>query len=333
MASCPKPVVRAQTAPHPKVPTSTRRPHWVVLGFEKDLRKAPLSVQKHAIHDKDFVVFTNKDSEVYIADDVCPHRGASLSAGRVSGPDCIRCAYHGMAIGVENCPKQFYEYANLQGIVWMDYASKVVTQHFAPPTAAEFSDDDFHTFEYTKTLHVNPVLMTENTLDWQHLEHIHRFSFVKGVPPAIAVQATGSHGKASYTYALEDTILPFSELCVENEYWIPFTTSLRFRLKDRVTGGVSTAFYLWFSLTPTKNGDVKLHARVSRTVCKQLPFITDAIFKLIDEIPLLEDASIVSMVSPASWSANLLTPADAFIKAYRDAMTRNYPDLLSWYVQ
>ena len=43
---------------------------------------------------EDFVVFRNGDGKVGVLDELCPHRGASLSLGRVE--DCgIRCIYHG----------------------------------------------------------------------------------------------------------------------------------------------------------------------------------------------------------------------------------------------
>jgi len=320
-------------APIPKIPTSARRPHWVVIGFEKDFRRSPLKVHTRTVHDKDFAICTNKNGGVCITDDVCPHRGASLSIGSVADDDCIRCSYHGMHVGTKTTPERMYDNANLHGIVWMDYASKIITQNFSPPASPpEFSDKAFHTFEYTKTLTVNPVLMTENILDWHHLEHVHMFSFVKGILPIVSIDETGPHGMARYTYILTDTNLPFTEICVENEYWIPFTTSLRFKIRDKTTGDVSTAFHLWFSLTPTKDGKVTLHIRVSRTFFKSLPCVTDAIFKIIDEIPLMEDAFVVSKVSAASWSSNALMPADDFIAAYREAMTKNYPDVLSWYV-
>jgi nitrite reductase/ring-hydroxylating ferredoxin subunit len=319
-------------APIPKIPTSTRRPHWVVIGFETDFRKSPLKVHTRTVHDKDFAVCTTRNGGVYIADDVCPHRGASLSIGSVTN-DCIRCSYHGMLVGTETTPERMYNSANTHGIVWMDYASKIITQNYLPPASPpEFSDKSFHTFEYIKALEVNPVTMTENILDWNHLEHVHMFSLVKGVLPIVSIDESGPHGKARYTYILTGKNLPFSEICVETEYWIPFTTSLRFKFRDKTTGKVSTAFHLWFSLTPTRDGKVTFHIRVSRTLFKRLPFITDAIFKIIDEVPLMEDAFVVGKVNAAAWSSNTLIPADDFIAEYRKAMTKNYPDVLSWYV-
>jgi len=47
---------------------------------------------------ENFVVFRNGEGQVGVLDELCPHRGASLSLGRVE--DCgIRCIYHGWKIG------------------------------------------------------------------------------------------------------------------------------------------------------------------------------------------------------------------------------------------
>lgn len=65
----------------------------------------------------------------------------------------------------------------------------------------------------------------------------------------------------------------------------------------------------------------------------QLPWLTDALFKLFDELPLLEDAAIAGSVSPAHWSRNALTPADKHVAAYRAAMQDLFPEILEWYVR
>jgi len=47
---------------------------------------------------ENFVVFRNGEGQVGVLDELCPHRGASLTLGRVE--DCgIRCIYHGWKIG------------------------------------------------------------------------------------------------------------------------------------------------------------------------------------------------------------------------------------------
>lgn len=307
----------------PRVATSVKRPHWLAIGERDRLGK---TVEKLVVHGTDLVVYPGPGGELRVAKDACPHRGASLSRG-TADEGCITCAYHGMGIDMGSHPERHYSYAVAQGLVWLDFSSNVITQHFQPPTYPEFSDDAFRTFGYSKTLDVNPVLLTENTLDWQHLAFVHRVHFVDGAPK-VEIKSTGAHGLATYTYQSD-----LFDLVIENEYHIPFTTSLRFRFTDRRTGRVLPPLLLWFSVTPSREGQVQLNLRVSRAVLTAVPALTDWIFKFIDELPLREDADIVGAVDPREWSANRLTPGDAFIAGYRAAMRDAFPELLEWYVQ
>lgn len=319
-SSCRGPVVPPRRA------VSLKRPQWVLAGFSKALATPPAKLQKLTIHGTDLVAYPGQDGELRIARDACPHRGASLSCGAASGQGGVVCPYHGMAVSMKSHPDRHFDYANVQGLVWVDYASGLLTQHHSPPTYPEFSDSDFRTFEYYKDLDVNPVLMTENTLDWQHLASVHRVHFVEGTP-RVQVKQTGAHGIATYSYTSE-----LFDLVIENEYHIPFTTSLRFRFVDKRSGRALPPLLLWFSLTPVRDGHTRLNLRVARGVLRAVPWVTDWIFRLVDELPLREDADIVSKLDPAQWSANRLTPGDEFVRAYREAMRDVYPEILNWYV-
>ena len=321
------PIASSRLSPPPpprRVAVSVKRPQWLVLGERDRLGRA---VQRVSVHGTDLVVYpAGPEGELRVAKDACPHRGASLSRGTAED-GCITCAYHGMSIGMGSHPERHYSYAVAQGLVWLDYSSNVITQHFQPPTYPEFSDDAFRTFGYSKELEVNPVLLTENTLDWQHLAYVHRVHFVDGTPK-VEIKSTGAHGLATYTYQSD-----LFDLVIENEYHIPFTTSLRFRFTDRRTGRALPPLLLWFSVTPQNAERVTLNLRVSRAVLTAVPALTDWIFRFIDELPLREDADVVGAVDPREWSANQLTPGDAFIKAYRAAMRDAFPELLEWYVE
>ena len=359
----------------------------------------PGQVHKMTVHGHDLVAYSAAapGSELLVARDACPHRGASLGDGgtvvntknvenvknknaknknaenaknknaenaknkntkntententknknvkntkitkntkntKNTGDVCIRCAYHGMPIGKASHPDRHYVCQVSQGLMWIDYTSlgrEPLTEppQNEPPTYPEFDDPAFRTFGYYKTLRgVNPVLMVENTLDWQHLASVHRVHFVDG-RPLVGIHKTGAHGLATYTYASE-----LFDLTIENEYHVPFTTSLRFKFRDKRTGRVLPPLLLWFTVTPVQEDEIRLNLRVSRAVLKAVPAVTDWIFRLIDELPLAEDAAVVSSIDAAEWSANRLTPGDAFVGAYRQAMREAYPEVLDWYVR
>lgn len=316
------PTLRASaspTNPVTKRPQSVKRPHWVLLGFDATLAKS-----RKVVHDTNLVVYrTQEEAELRVALDACPHRGASLSEGVVKG-QCVVCPYHSRSVDIRTHPERFYDYAVQDGLVWLDFASSLVTQHHPPPSYPEHSDPNMRTFEYSKTLRVNPVLMVENTLDWQHLSSVHRVHFIKGLPK-VDILKRGAHGHATYTYDSD-----IFDLVIDNEYHVPFTTSLRFRFTDKRTGEKLPALLLWFSVTPGSGDEVTLNLRVSRGVFRSP--LADWIFRLIDELPLLEDAHVVSTVDPGAWSSNKLDASDEFVAEYRKAMTSLYPEILEWYV-
>lgn len=313
---------RASALPPPRRATSTKRPQWVMLGFRDELG----ALRQKEVHGTKLAVYQSNetnDSELRVTLDACPHRGASLSTGTVHG-ECVVCPYHSRSVGMPAFPDRFFDYVVRDGLVWLDYSSPLSTQHFGPPSYPEHSAGAMRTFGYTKRLGVNPILMVENTLDWQHLASVHRVHFIKGLPK-VNILKTGAHGWATYAYDSD-----LFDLVIDNEYHVPFTTSLRFRFTDKKTGEELPPLLLWFSVCPEAEGRVALHLRVSRGVLTSP--LADWIFRLIDELPLLEDAAVVAGVDPAAWSTNRLDKGDAFVAEYRKAMRDAYPEVLQWYV-
>lgn len=312
----------------PRMPTSTKAPHWLLLGFRDSVFKT--HPRKTVVHGTNLVSFVGEDGRLRVAEDACPHRGASLARGTVRH-NCVVCPYHGKAVG--DGPT-FFDTVVDQDNVWVDFSSRVLgVQDASPPSCPEFSDPAFRTISYTKTLRCNPILLVENTLDHLHLLHIHKVHFVD-TTPVVKLANTGikGHGLATYTWSL-----PTFDLTIENEFYAPFTTSLRFHFTQKAEGRPPKPLpplLLWFSATPTHGTDeVALHLKISRAILKEAPCLTDALFKLIDELPLQEDAEIVGSVSAVHWSRNALTPADAHVAAYRATMLDLFPEILAWYVQ
>jgi hypothetical protein len=310
----------------PFVPNSTRRPHWVLLGRASEFGRTPRLLD---VHGQRLIAFRGADGRVMGLPDACPHRGASLSTGGVvNRQDCVVCPYHGRAVPGGARAGGLVTYTDAAGDAWLDFGTKLVSQAFAPPPPPpEFTDQDYRVVAYAKDLPgVNPVILTENTLDHAHLFHVHAVHFVPG-PPKVTLKTNSAPGSGLATYEWAPS--GRYQLTIENEFHVPFTTSLRFLVTDTQTGKRSPALVLWFTAAPTGDG-VRLHLRIARAVLTCPAF--DGLFKLVDELPLAEDVAIVRTVDARAWGTNALTPDDAFVAQYRAEMTRDYPDVLRHYV-
>jgi phenylpropionate dioxygenase-like ring-hydroxylating dioxygenase large terminal subunit len=293
----------------------SKTPHWALLGRATQIRLGAADV-----YGSKLAVFRDARGAIAVAPDACPHRGASLTASGLTVRDgCAVCPYHGHAV-----KGSLPVVEDAAGDVWLGFAD---VARPPPPPPPEFLDPAYRTIAYVKDLScVNPVLMTENTIDHAHLTHVHRVHFVDG-DPYVTIHDTGNpeHGLATYEWPETRGY----RLVIENEYHLPFTTSLRFLVTDVATGQRQPALVLWFTVAPTAAG-CRLHLRIARGVLRCA--VLDGLFKFIDELPLAEDADLVRTIDPQVWSRNRLTDADQFVREYRRAMTALYPGLLGAYV-
>ena len=70
--------------------------HWYPIALSRDIAASPI---RATLLDERLVVY-RAAGDVVVANDICPHRGVPLSAGRgESDGTGIRCAYHGLKFG------------------------------------------------------------------------------------------------------------------------------------------------------------------------------------------------------------------------------------------
>ena len=305
-------------------------PEWIAVGTPRDFAKP----RAFKVHGRRLVGYAADDGLVLVADEACPHRGASLAreAARC-GPDGLRCSYHGRCVSPSTDLERYLPCSELDGYLWVDLTRPAAGRGpssfpIPPPTCPEFSSPQYRTISYTKRLTgFNPVVGVENLIDWNHLFFVHRAHVVDGDPVVRVGVPDGLHGTAEYAY--DD---PKFALVIENEFWAPFTTCLRFMFCDKRTGEEWPPLLLWLSVMPEDETTAVLHLRIARSVLKEFPLLTDFLFKAIDELPLREDADVVRQVDPSLWSANQLGPEDAFVEQYRATMVEHFLATLARYV-
>ncbi len=67
------------------------RQYWHPILLSSQLEKEPVKVR---FLGEDLVLFRGEDNQPHLIEERCPHRGTSMSGGRIEG-NCIRCCYHG----------------------------------------------------------------------------------------------------------------------------------------------------------------------------------------------------------------------------------------------
>ncbi len=78
--------------PRSAIPPLGLREYWYPALPAKKVRRKPL--YWNMLGD-DLVLFRDKQGEVAVLSDICPHRGASLSEGNCFYQGYLWCAYHG----------------------------------------------------------------------------------------------------------------------------------------------------------------------------------------------------------------------------------------------
>ena len=64
---------------------------WYACEFSHAVTNQPKQIE---LWQQKIVLYRNSAGEVIALNDICPHRGAALSLGKVE-QDCIHCPYHG----------------------------------------------------------------------------------------------------------------------------------------------------------------------------------------------------------------------------------------------
>ena len=284
------------------VPSSRMRPQWVMLDFDARLRSP--GIRKHRVLGRKLVSFRDADRELHIADEACPHRGASLAEGRVEGAGVV-CPYHLQPCSEKSHPARFYEYMALQGFVWMDVASNVITQHFMPPYYPELGSADYEVHRSSALIHANPVVLMESLIDR------------RGDGSCIVSQA-GPYGRERYEHGTDA-----GKVTVDVEYAVPFTCNRRYQADGRVV------LLTVLSILPVSRGTCTLHAVTAR-----LKGASRQVADAVDALEALHHprVSAVMTVDPDAWPSNALGPGDDFVRGYRDAMALFFPEMLRFCV-
>ncbi|EEF35329.1 pheophorbide A oxygenase, putative [Ricinus communis] len=115
-----------------------------------------------------------------VFDDICPHRLAPLSEGRIDQWGRLQCVYHGWCFsGSDDCKfiPQAPKDAPQNGIVWFwpnsDPQFKDILSKKKPPYIPELDDPSYSKIMGNRDLSFGFEILTENLLDPAHVPYAH----------------------------------------------------------------------------------------------------------------------------------------------------------------
>ena len=249
---------------------------WYVIGESSDfVINKPI---KATIWNKNYVVWKNENQSYVGLDDVCSHKGASLSKGKVCNNQVV-CPYHGYEFdengiltkvpGICFRPSPVYDVTKYNvveknGWVYLNTYSGLnkidnvtgnpfvetffVEEEIARNDSVVFLNMDFNCYSR---------ILSENSLDVMHIGFVHTFGNAKRPAPTEQhpPRLVGPyHYKTSYLYEAGDESIArkafgYKELRIENEFILPHTTVARVMFGDLV----STVITFALPITETKS--------------------------------------------------------------------------------
>jgi phenylpropionate dioxygenase-like ring-hydroxylating dioxygenase large terminal subunit len=160
------------------------RNYWYVAARAEEVTQTPLG---RVLCEQPIVLFRGESGRPAALRDLCSHRRAPLSKGRVVG-EALECGYHGLTFdacgrciripGQETIPDQAhidaFAVAERWGLVWIWLGSRERADPAAIPHKPWRADPAWNA-ESVHYYHVNAshLLMTDNLLDLAHVAYIH----------------------------------------------------------------------------------------------------------------------------------------------------------------
>jgi len=239
---------------------------WYVIGTLGDfIANKP---KKVTVWSKNYVVWKNIDGKYNCLDDVCSHKGASLSGGKIHN-NCAVCPYHGYEFnsngtlvkvpGLNFQSSPIYDvskYSIIEKNGWV-YLNTMQTNISNP----EMQINIFEEEEFAKNfsvVHLNmdfncySRILSENSLDVMHIGFVHTFGNKENPAPTYENPpklVSPYHYKSSYEYqsgkdSMVKKVFKINTLKIENEFILPHTTVARVIFGDYVSTVITFALPL-----------------------------------------------------------------------------------------
>ena len=328
--------------------TSLVSHNWYVIGEEKDF--IPEKPKKVIIKDTPISVWKNKNGAFAGIYDICPHRGASLSCGRIDKKlNCIVCPYHTFIFNKKGRLIQttgqksirqsdhfnlktdvpYFKIISVDNWVYL-YNEPNYEIGISPYSSSdtiwrepEAYDNNYRAVCLQKKFKIDARTLTENSLDILHISEVHMFGNKENpIPLSDKIEKISEgHIKTTYEYmsSKDSTALKIygiKNITIENEYILPHYTIARVKFGDYINTIVTSAL-------PINENESILFVKAYRNnwVYNKIPFLNsifDKITRDFMEKTLNEDKRVVESIYGKYKDGNYITKYDELIKYYRD---------------
>ena len=190
---------------------------WYAAGWETDIN----GLIRRVLLETPVVIFRDQAGKVHALKDMCSHRYAPLSKGKLCGNE-IQCPYHGLRFNTEgqcthnphgdgtiapNSNIERFPVACRHGAVWVWMGEKGACDTELIPNNPMGDMSDYQAVTGSMSIKANYQLVIDNLLDLSHVNYIHPDLRVPNDNVAVR-QRTTKNGNSISAFLWRDQALP-----------------------------------------------------------------------------------------------------------------------------
>ena len=284
-------------------------------------------------------IYKDNNDDITAVSDICIHRGASLSRGKVLNNNCLQCPYHGWEYDkglVKNIPGYVDTTTRNYGVP--QFEIKEINEDIFIRPSFDINSKNGNT--YNHTIYVPPEandlnfarisgkrhiirpnnIITENVLDMMHISYVHSFgNSLSPVPFNMKYYDIDNlSGKSTFHYtaganSMSKIIGGANFVTVENEFHLPDVTVTRVKANNIIKTIVTHCY-------PIGKNESILHFDLYRNFL-QTP-IFDPLFHYQMKLTLDEDTNILYGIYDDYMLGFMSTKFDVTQIKYREKVKR-----------